>query len=322
VPTPMRVLVITNTYPTPGTPGDTPCIGDQVEALRAHGVHLEVLHIDRRRKWNYVHAAGRVLMLNVSQRRYDLVHAHYGRAGAIARLQARYPLAVTFRGSDLLASRDARLGRLVARLADGVVVMSEEMRQASGRPDARVIPYGVETAAFAPVAQEEARQRLALPLDSPLILFPWDPARRVKRYDLVREAVEILGRHHPGARVVAVHGRPREEIALYMSACDMLILASDQEGAPVAVREALASGLPVVARDVGDVRPLIEGVEGCHICTADPGDIAQKADLVLQRGSRLPAATRQTIGVDRSAEDVLALYATLARDRRVSGRRI
>ena len=45
---------------------------------------------------------------------------------------------------------------------------------------------------------------------------------------------------------------------LYLSACDLLVLPSLKEGAPVTVMEAMARNRPSVVSDVGGVRMMIE----------------------------------------------------------------
>jgi teichuronic acid biosynthesis glycosyltransferase TuaC len=50
---------------------------------------------------------------------------------------------------------------------------------------------------------------------------------------------------------------PAEHLAELMAACDVFCLASDMEGWPNVVQEALACGAPVVAPDVGGVRRMI-----------------------------------------------------------------
>jgi teichuronic acid biosynthesis glycosyltransferase TuaC len=290
-PKTISVLTVTNSYPTEETPGDTPCIRDQVMALRAHGIEVEVLHVDRRRgKSSYARAAWRLFMTSFQDKRYDLIHAYYGHCGLLARLQFRYPIVVTFRGSDLLSRRDGAIGRIVARLADAVIVMTEQMKQVAKRQDAHVIPFGVNLELFTPYPLEVARRELGLPLSARLVLFPWDPARPEKRYDIVERAIRLFQGGQAEVRLVVVFDKPHEIVAKYMNACDGMVLVSDHEGAPMAVREAMACNLPIVSADVGDVRRMIGDVQGCYLCKRDPVDVAEKLGWVLSRGDRTNGA--------------------------------
>jgi glycosyltransferase involved in cell wall biosynthesis len=54
---------------------------------------------------------------------------------------------------------------------------------------------------------------------------------------------------------------------LYVSACDALLLTSEREASPTIVKEALASNVPVVSFDVGDVAECLWADDGCW---ADP----------------------------------------------------
>lgn len=305
----LRVLTVTNTYPSAQTPGDTPSIKDQVEALAERGVRVDLLRIDRRSRTNYLRAAADVLRRALARAPYDLVHGYYGYCGLAARFQWRYPVVVTFRGSDLLDAREARIGRLVARWADGVIVMSEAMREASGRADAHVIPFGVNPNVFTWRPKEEARRELGLPEDQSLVLFPWDPARPVKRYDLAEEVVRRVRAAGREVRLVTVHDQPHPVVARYMNACDAMLLTSRHEGSPVAVREALASHLPIVATDVGDVRAMLEGVEQSYVAPADPAVLADYLGRVLERGARANGSARiATADVGWAADRVLEVY--------------
>lgn len=314
----LRILVVTNVYPTPTMPGDTPAVRDQVESLRACGLEVDVLRIDRSQGWRgYVKAAWRVFLENFRRSRYDLVHAYYGHSGLIAQCQFRYPVVVTFLGSDLLTRRDGRIGKLAARLADGVIVMTEEMKAVARRPDAHVIPHGINTGIFKPYSKEAARRELGLPSDEKLVLFPWDPVRAVKRYDIVKEVIEELQQRDESIRLVTVYDKPHEIAAKYMNACDAMILASDHEGAPMAVREALACGLPVVSVDVGDVRQAIGDVEGCYICRQDVSDLVEKLGPVLRQGDRLHnAGIVERMDLTWVARQVISVYEFVLENRR------
>jgi len=283
----IRVLAVTNTYPTADAPGDTPCVKDQILALRAQGVKADLLLIDRsERKLSYARAAWQLFLTSFQSERYDLIHAFYGHSGLLARLQLRCPVVVTFRGSDLLGRRDGAIGKIVAKLVEGVIVMSEEMKRASKRKDAHIIPFGVNSMLFAPCPKEQTRRDLGLSLGAKLVLFPWDPARREKRFDIVEAAIQILQKEYESVHLVTVFNKPHEVVAKHMNACDVMVLASDREGAPMAVREAMACNLPIVSVDVGDVRQIIGDTEGCYLCRREPGDLAEKLGWALSRGDR------------------------------------
>lgn len=306
----IRVLVVTNTYPTDEMPGDTPCIKDQILVLRAQGVEIDLLLIGRsRRRQSYAVAAWRLFLTSFQGRRYDLIHAYYGHSGLLARLQLRYPVVVTFRGSDLLGPKDGAIGRLVARLVEGVIVVSEEMKRAAKREDAHIIPFGVKLGLFTPYPMERARRDLGLPLDDKLVLFPWDPARVEKRFDVVKEAIQALQKEQENARLVVVYSKPRELVAKFMNACNAMVLASDHEGAPMAVREAMACNLPIVSVDVGDVRQIIGDTEGCYLCKREAADLAEKLGWALSREGRTDGVrVVEKMDVAWAARQVISVY--------------
>jgi glycosyltransferase involved in cell wall biosynthesis len=72
--------------------------------------------------------------------------------------------------------------------------------------------------------------------------------------------------------IVFLGDRPHEEVALWMNIADVLCLPSRSEGMPNVVIEALASGCPVVATDVGDVKWLLkEGANGYVVGNTESG---------------------------------------------------
>lgn len=315
----IRVLGVTNTYPTDKMPGDTPCIKDQMLALRAKGIDVDLLRVDRTEgKVGYARAAWRLFLTSFQSKRYDLVHAYYGHCGLLARLQLRYPVVVTFRGSDLLSRKDGAIGRVVARLVDGVIVMSEQMKRAARRNDAFIIPFGVNLDLFAPYPRERARRDLGLPLSGKLVLFPWDPTRREKRFDIVEKAIRVLQEEQEEVRLVVVFNKPHEVLHKYLNACDVMVLASDHEGSPMAVREAMACNVPIVSVDVGDVRQIIGETEGCYLCNQEAGDLAQKLRQALSREDRTDGArVVRKMDAAWAAERVISVYNLVLKKRRM-----
>lgn len=311
----IHVLVVTNTYPTEARPGDTPSIKDQVEDLKRLGVSVEVFHINGKRKINYLIGALKVFLLSFKPQKYDLIHAFYGHTGVLARFQNRYPVVVTFLGSDLLTShllskKDRWIGAIAARIANGVIVMTEEMKKASNRQDACVIPFGANATIFKPYPASAARAELGLQMEKKFILFPWEPTRPEKRYWIAQEVVRLLQSDY-NVELLTVYNRPREIIAKYMSACDVMLLTSEHEGAPLAVREALASRLPVVSVDVGDVRKIVEETGGGYIASQDASDIAKKISWVFEGKEKLFNHPSKMKLSEDSAREVLTFYEKL-----------
>ena len=269
----MRILFVTNMYPTPQTPDYGAFVWHQAEQLRRFGHTVDVVNIlGFRSKLNYLKGAVAVLR-KTSSTPYDIVHAHYGLSAFPAWFRLHAPLVITLHGSDLLGGRFERLcSWVIARFADAVIVVSEEMRQ---RVSGTVIPCGVDLNQFRPYDRDEARARLGWPLDKYLILFPFDPKRRLKRYDLAKAAVERLTEEGIGAELVTVFGVENREMPWHYSAADAMILCSDREGSPTSIKEALACDLPVVATDVGDVREILSGVAGTRLCTQEVSEIAR-----------------------------------------------
>lgn len=310
----MKVLFVTNRYPTDATPGDSPCIAQQRESLQRLGYDVDVLFIESQRsRWSYLKAVWRVFWTTQIRKRYDIVHAHYGYyCGLAACAHFSTPTVITFRGSDVLLQKELRISRLAAKRAGKSIVMSKEMKRVLGDDNALVIPYGVDLGLFKPRNRNDARKKLGLPEHSAILLFPYDPTRVVKRFDLVEGSIDILRDEFPGIQIQAVYDKPYDSICDYMNACDVMVLTSNTEGAPVAIREAMACNLPIVSVDVGDVSEIIENTDGCSIVERNPQDIANQVTRILRSGMRTDGRTiAKSLSVCSSARAIEQIYAGL-----------
>ena len=98
-----RVLVVTNLWPTDADPSYGSFVKAQMESLRPLGVEFDVLFINgRESKWNYFRGV-RQVRRQLRAKRYDLIHAHFGLSGWVARLQSCVPVVVSFMGDDCKA---------------------------------------------------------------------------------------------------------------------------------------------------------------------------------------------------------------------------
>jgi teichuronic acid biosynthesis glycosyltransferase TuaC len=321
---PLKVLMITTNWPSPGRPSTSHFIKRQADFLQAAGVDVDVFHFKgEKNPWSYA-KAWLAIRRKIRSARYDLIHAQFGQSGLMA-LPKRLPYVVTLRGSDILgivSDQDGRytlagkinrrLTRFVASKADAVIMVSAHMASHLGSTKRTfVIPSGIDFDLFRTMPRNEARAQLGYSADERLVLFVGNPEQKRKRFALAQAAVAILNRRLP-ARLVVAWGTPHTDIPKYMGASDALVFTSMQEGSPNVVKEALACDLPVVSVAVGDVEERIGRVEGCEFCRDEtPEAIADSLEKVLRRGGRVAgrvsvehlcerAITEQVISVYRS----------------------
>lgn len=303
----MRILFITNHYPT--------TVAQQRAWLEQLGCEIDLLYIDSQTsRVAYLKALWSLIRQVQIGRRYDLVHAHEGAwVGLIAGLQRRVPTLITMHGSDLLDPAKRSVSRLAARLAQQVLVMSDEMRRVLDRNHVEVLPYGVDIMLFRPMSKRIAQTELGLSASKKYILFPYDTRRAAKRYALAKQALKIVRYTYPEAQLVTLSQASPDRVALYNNACDALLLCSKYEGAPIAIREAIACNLPIVSTDVGDVAAMIDGLDQCYLSADRPEELAHYLCQVLAEGRRANGAVRRNqISGQRAAQRIKAFYAELA----------
>ncbi len=321
-----RVLVVTNLWPTEADPGYGSFVQAQMESLRPLGVEFDVLFIDGREShWNYARAV-RDLRAKLKSNPYDLIHAHFGLSGWVARCQGRVPVVVSFMGDDVLG-RFKRSGRislygrllwassfLLARLVGAVIVKSREMKSKLRLDSAHVIPNGVDLNLFRPLDPAEARRTLGLDPKKKYVIFPYNPAEGRKRYDLIEAAVGRARQSIPAVEILHARGIPGARMPLYMNAADVLVLASLAEGSPNAVKEAMATNLPVITVDVGDAAELIGSTEGCYVVPREVEAIAARLVEACRRGTRTCGRDWiARLSIESVAKQIVDVYSMVVR---------
>src|SRR3954451_3909891 len=177
----MRVLVVTNLWPTPESPGRGGFVRDQVEALRKFdGLDVELFTFGIGTR-EYLRAA-RDVRRRYGDERFDAVHAHYGLCGWSALALRGAPHVVTFHGTDLAHRYVGPLSRVLARLIAVPAPVSSSLARAGlpalvGSRRIAILPTGVDLDRFTPMDRHAARERLGLDPAGPYLLFPADPAR-------------------------------------------------------------------------------------------------------------------------------------------------
>ena len=293
----------------------------------------------------------------LSVQRPAVLHTHMAKAGTIGRLAAttvtcRPRTVHTFHGHVLDGYFGQRVTRMfieaersLARRTDVLVAISPEIRDQLldlriGRPSQyRVIPLGLELDPFLELDQPSGRLRtaLGLPADAPLVgvigrLVP------IKDHLTLLHAMKALPGVHlavigDGELRAALEGATRQigiadrvhftgwwtDVPAAISDLDVVALTSRNEGTPVALIEAAAAAVPVVATDVGGVRTVVQDeVTGLLTPPGDAPTAAAKlarllADPVARRrmGDAGRHRVRDRFGQGRLLHDVRALYTEL-----------
>jgi glycosyltransferase involved in cell wall biosynthesis len=310
----MKVLVVTNMFPTSAEPWFGSFVADQVDDLRALGIDVRILRIEgRQNRLNYVRAA-RELSSTIAREGVDLIHAHYGLCGAVALTQRRLPVVTTLHGSDYTGAKmwHAYVSWVVVRRCTPVFVSAEGARRLRCSRGL-VIPVGVDTELFAPRDRAEARDALGWTSDRRYVLLPGPRSDPGKRADLFDAALAEAQRTTPDLEGVSLKGFSRQEAALVMNATDVTLMTSDREGSPLAIKESLACMTPVVSVAVGDVPELIAGLPGCAIVPREPTALARAVLASLGTARRVELRHRaEKCSRKRVAERVSALYTDVA----------
>ena len=240
----------------------------------------------------------------------DILHAHNlfffsTAAAALLRRFLKRPLVTTLHlgslrqlgGLSQLAAScyEGTMGRAIGRSSDRLIAVSEAVARHAvhlgARPEAvRVIANGVDARQFQPgVGPGDGTFRIACVgrlvfNKGPQFLIEAAPqvlqARPEAEFVLVGDG-PLHARLEERARELKVSHRVnflgnQSDVAAILQGCDMLVRPSLLEGMPLAVLEAMACGLPVVATPVSGTAELVrDGENGFLVRPADPGALAE-----------------------------------------------
>jgi teichuronic acid biosynthesis glycosyltransferase TuaC len=309
----VRVLVVTNFMPDASAPQRGRWVRDQVDEVRRRGIEVDVFEFARGRD-EYLPATRRLRSL-LRRQRFDLVHAHYGLAGWVARLAGAKPLVVTFHGTDVRHHLVGHLSRRLAWRIDLVAGVSRALfLPEDGRPGlpavpgSAVLPCGPDLRRFEPLPRAEARRRLGLDPEGAYLFFPANPARPEKRHDRAAAVAAACE-----ADLLTGGSIEPEQMPLWINAANAVLVTSDYEGFGMAAVEALACEVPVLSTDVGIAPYAVGGIDGC-LCA--PFDVEAWAAMARQHlaasDPRVKGAARaSTLSASGMAERVIAAYETV-----------
>ena len=294
------------------------------------------------------------LLRLVRRERIDVVHVHSPALAALARL----PLRLLVRPRPAIVYTEHNnwgsygpvtrlLHRWTFRLDDAQLAVSDDARAsvpARLRERVEVLVHGVP---LEPLREhlrgrEAARRDLGIGAGEVVILTVAN-LRLDKDYPTLLEAASLVD--DPRVRFLAVGQGPleatirerhrdlglgdrfrllgyRDDVPRLLAAADVFAMSSVVEGYPVALMEAMAMGLPVVATAVGGVPAAVRhGQDGLLVPARDPSALAAAVQQLAddpERRARLAASAAERgtdYSITRSAARLRDLYAGLSSGR-------
>jgi L-malate glycosyltransferase len=289
-------------------------------------------------------------------RRYDLFHVHQALysafvavlAGRWLRIQTLVKVTGTGPSGNVAVLRNRRSGRFLTamvRHADVMISLSDEaaheIRSIGFTGRLENIPNGVDTDQFRPTCRpEDMRRQLNLPEGQ--LIFHAGRLSPEKGQDLLVQAMpQVLARCPDAWLAMAGNGPTRrlleeavvrlgvasrvrmisevDDIAPYLAAADVFVLPSRGEGMSNALLEAMATGLPCLASDVGGNREVIRhGENGWLVPSGDTVALAEglcallsDKELAARLGKNARATVEREFSFDRVADRYAALYADM-----------
>jgi glycosyltransferase involved in cell wall biosynthesis len=278
-----------------------------------------------------------------------VIHTHFARfdiPAALMRLPRRRLAVFWHEHTALSDDRRVRLRNVIryvclGRLVSGMLCVSPELRaelRARHAPKRKLydFPNAIDARSFSPITESErsaARRSLGLPERARVVLhFGWD--WHIKGGDLMLAAARMLESEadlviltvvgEDAGPIAGLDGSaivrplaPRNDVRNLYAAADVFLSCSSAEGGmPLAVLEALACGLPLVATDIPVQARLLAGLPGVATVTSDPAAIASGIREMLALGEAERAAqvglARARIGsyfaLDEWARRLVDLY--------------
>lgn len=305
---------------------------------------------------------GTVLALSASiQKRRKIVHFHFFSVGPleafnilISRLALRKVVITAHDVEAFVSHLDTPgLPRFTYGLAHAVIAHNQISREALveriGVAPARVhvIPAGNHLDSLPKVpTQKEARFRLSLPEQGPILLF-FGQIKQVKGLDLLLDSMPAVLSKHPDVTLV-IAGRPWKmefqeyqdqidklnistncithiryisdnDLPLYYQACDLVTLPYRKIYQSDVILMAMSYGVPVVTSDIPGMIEIIEhNHTGFLFRSGDDKDLARVITEALEQPDSLQTVVEQArqlmvdrFGWDRIGHALASLYRTL-----------
>lgn len=305
----MKVLFVRS-----GNRGTDPITTRQANSLSKNGAHVEFYEVNGKGLLGYIKNVTR-LRDKIKQTKPNVIHAHYSLCGFLTSLTlTKIPTVVSLMGTDVIEAKGIELLLLKfcsKYLWRKTIFKSLEMSNKVKTNRSTIVPNGVDLDVFREI---DMAQALQITKWDPLklnILFSSSPERPEKNYELAQDAIDAIKSQFNNIEVHFLMNVDLETIPYYYNSANLLLLTSSHEGSPNVIKEALACNCPIVSTDVGDVRSLLEGVEGCYITGFKKEDVSSALIKAINFKGRVKGREiiiRKSIDAESVAKKIIGIY--------------
>lgn len=322
--------------------GGSGILMEHLQALDIPGISLKYL----KRDVDPVYDVRAVLELrrHLARLKPDIVHCHSSKAGVVGRLAARSlssPAVFTAHGWAFTEGVSARRRQLYRLIERAMVPLTQQIITVSDYDRVLALKNGVGSEALITtihngihdVAQRRPGTVPALPLRLIMVARFEPPKQQLK---LLHELAQLepetavlefigdgsgLDEAKQAADVLGIRDRVtfsgwRTDIAERLAASDVFVLASEWEGLPLSILEAMRACLPVIASNVGGVPETVEdGNTGIlvprneeHFFADAARFLAEHPELIPTMGKRAGEKYENEFGYNKMLNATLALY--------------
>jgi colanic acid/amylovoran biosynthesis glycosyltransferase len=272
----------------------------------------------------YKYKSTRDLKKIIRKKRVDLIHARFGTAGVEVmglKKNLRVPLLTSFHGSDLPTNRGRKNKyriklRSLFRIGDAFTVTSRNMkkilvRYGCPRRKIHIHRSGIDMKKFAFTPRSVSKNEKIILLSVGRLVekkgmkYLIDAFKKVhKKYPQIelriagdgplREQLEDRAKsYHLDDKIIFLGKLTHEEVVKEMQQAHLFILASrtakdgNQEGIPNVLKEAMASGIPVISTRHAGIPELIQhGKSGYLVPEKDKKALAKHIRKLIRRSHR------------------------------------
>lgn len=263
----MKVLHVTNLYPYDEAPTYGIFVKEQINSLK--NKDLQDVFFINAKKFGIKEYFNSIKLLRKIIFNYDIIHCHHQFSTiTVLFCNPRGKLVLSILGDISKRTFSNRLVFSIVKRFCSKVIFKNKLPDSS--PKNVLIPNGVNLDLFKPIDQIESKKHLNLDLGKIYILFvcngPLDnPIKRHDKFEAVMKSLKEDMAKGIDYETLYLSNVSRENVPYYFNAADFMLLTSDHEGSPNAIKEAMACNLPIVSTSVGDVPVLLKEVNNSYI---------------------------------------------------------